>query len=85
MASDVVKGGWAPDEDERLINAIEKYGTRYGASPPRLQVTPNIISRWSLVATLVQSRNSDRTSFQALIYLPNLVVLQNVQNAGLTL
>lgn len=28
MASDVVKGGWAPDEDERLVSAIEKYGTR---------------------------------------------------------
>ncbi|KAJ7587474.1 hypothetical protein C8J56DRAFT_1164962 [Mycena floridula] len=43
MASDVVKGGWAPDEDERLVHAIEKYGTR-----------------WSLVATMVQSRNSDQ-------------------------
>lgn len=28
MASDVVKGGWAPEEDERLVRAIEKYGTR---------------------------------------------------------
>ncbi|KAL0574174.1 hypothetical protein V5O48_007783 [Marasmius crinis-equi] len=25
MASDVVKGGWSPDEDERLVKAIEKY------------------------------------------------------------
>lgn len=43
MASDVVKGGWAPDEDERLVKGIEKYGTR-----------------WSLVASVVQTRNSDQ-------------------------
>ncbi|KAF9067857.1 hypothetical protein BDP27DRAFT_1403600 [Rhodocollybia butyracea] len=29
MASDVVKGGWAPEEDEELVKAIEKYGTRW--------------------------------------------------------
>jgi hypothetical protein len=28
MASDVVKGGWAPDEDEKLVKGIERYGTR---------------------------------------------------------
>ncbi|KAL1694220.1 hypothetical protein GGG16DRAFT_122588 [Schizophyllum commune] len=43
MATDVVKGGWAPDEDERLVKAIEKHGTR-----------------WSLVAQVVQTRNSDQ-------------------------
>ncbi|KAG6832744.1 hypothetical protein H0H87_000593 [Tephrocybe sp. NHM501043] len=43
MASDVVKGGWAPDEDEKLVKGIEKYGTR-----------------WSLVASIVQTRNSDQ-------------------------
>ncbi|KAF8651885.1 hypothetical protein AX16_004619 [Volvariella volvacea WC 439] len=43
MASDVVKGGWAPDEDERLVRGIERYGTR-----------------WSLVASVVQTRNSDQ-------------------------
>ncbi|KAL1662899.1 hypothetical protein GGF50DRAFT_103627 [Schizophyllum commune] len=43
MATDVVKGGWAPDEDERLVKAIEKHGTR-----------------WSLVAHVVQTRNSDQ-------------------------
>ncbi len=48
MASDVVKGGWAPDEDERLVKAIERYGTR-----------------WSMVASLVGTRNSDRRSCRA--------------------
>ncbi|KIY70459.1 hypothetical protein CYLTODRAFT_419804 [Cylindrobasidium torrendii FP15055 ss-10] len=43
MASDVVKGGWAPDEDERLVGAIERFGTR-----------------WSLVASVVGTRNSDQ-------------------------
>ncbi|KAG6877499.1 hypothetical protein C0993_006601 [Termitomyces sp. T159_Od127] len=43
MASDVVKGGWAPEEDEKLVKGIEKYGTR-----------------WSLVASVVQTRNSDQ-------------------------
>ncbi|THU95696.1 hypothetical protein K435DRAFT_839356 [Dendrothele bispora CBS 962.96] len=43
MASDVVKGGWSPEEDDRLVKAIEKYGTR-----------------WSMVASMVQTRNSDQ-------------------------
>ncbi|KAF7299993.1 hypothetical protein MKEN_01321500 [Mycena kentingensis (nom. inval.)] len=43
MNSDVVKGGWAPDEDQRLLQAINAYGTR-----------------WSLVASMVQTRNSDQ-------------------------
>ncbi|KAJ7767546.1 hypothetical protein B0H14DRAFT_3509808 [Mycena olivaceomarginata] len=43
MSSDVVKGGWAPDEDQRLLNAIDTYGTR-----------------WSVVASVVQTRNSDQ-------------------------
>ncbi|KIY53731.1 hypothetical protein FISHEDRAFT_17615, partial [Fistulina hepatica ATCC 64428] len=43
MASAVVKGGWAPDEDTRLINAIKEHGTR-----------------WSVVASLVRTRNSDQ-------------------------
>ncbi|KAJ7157549.1 Homeodomain-like protein [Mycena crocata] len=43
MSSDVVKGGWAPDEDQRLLSAIESFGTR-----------------WSVVASMVQTRNSDQ-------------------------
>ncbi|KIY71958.1 hypothetical protein CYLTODRAFT_78651 [Cylindrobasidium torrendii FP15055 ss-10] len=43
MASDVVKGGWAPDEDERLVSAIDRHGTR-----------------WSIVSSLVGTRNSDQ-------------------------
>lgn len=29
MSTTVVKGNWAPDEDERLMNAIKEHGTRY--------------------------------------------------------
>ena len=29
MSSDVVKGGWSPQEDEKLVKGIERYGTRY--------------------------------------------------------
>ncbi|KIY71166.1 hypothetical protein CYLTODRAFT_419022 [Cylindrobasidium torrendii FP15055 ss-10] len=29
MASDVTKGGWAPDEDDRLRSAIDQYGPRW--------------------------------------------------------
>ncbi|KAF7337122.1 hypothetical protein MVEN_02150000 [Mycena venus] len=43
MSSDVVKGGWSPEEDQRLLSAIDTYGTR-----------------WSLVASVVQTRNSDQ-------------------------
>ncbi|KAK0196045.1 Homeodomain-like protein [Armillaria mellea] len=49
MASDVVKGGWSPDEDARLVKAIDQCGTRLVASV-----------RWSMVAAMVQSRNSDQ-------------------------
>lgn len=43
MSSDVLKGGWSPDEDQRLLSAIDAFGTR-----------------WSLVAGMVQTRNSDQ-------------------------
>ncbi|KAJ7472593.1 hypothetical protein FB451DRAFT_1089466 [Mycena latifolia] len=43
MSSDVVKGGWSPDEDQRLLSAIDTFGTR-----------------WSLVSSMVQTRNSDQ-------------------------
>lgn len=29
MASDVVKGGWSPEEDERLVRGIKIFGTRW--------------------------------------------------------
>jgi hypothetical protein len=29
MASDVVKGGWSPEEDERLVRGIKMFGTRW--------------------------------------------------------
>jgi Myb-like DNA-binding domain len=28
MAQDVVKGSWAPDEDQRLLKGVAQYGTR---------------------------------------------------------
>lgn len=45
MASDVVKGGWAPDEDEKSVKGIE--------------IRNKLM--WSLVASVVQSGpNSDQ-------------------------
>lgn len=65
MASDVVKGGWAPDEDERLIAAIERYGTR-----------------WSLVAGVVGTRNSDRKLLSHARHSPFSYAMQNVPSGG---
>lgn len=41
MASIVSKGGWSSEEDRRLLDAVEKHGTK-----------------WSVVASLVETRNS---------------------------
>lgn len=61
MASDVVKGGWAPDEDEKLVKGIERYGTRCGCSfNKKNTIVDPVLLRWSLVASVVQTRNSDR-------------------------
>lgn len=66
MASDVVKGGWAPDEDEKLVKGIERYGTRYADPFDLFDVLGvsycALLPSWSLVASVVQTRNSDRES-----------------------
>ncbi|KAF8899691.1 Homeodomain-like protein [Mucidula mucida] len=54
MASDVVKGGWAPDEDERMGKA-SRNKVRFD-----LWRTLIRIFRWSMVAAYVQTRNSDQ-------------------------
>lgn len=41
MASIVSKGGWSSEEDRKLLDAVEKHGTK-----------------WSVVASLVETRNS---------------------------
>ncbi|KAK7461380.1 hypothetical protein VKT23_008557 [Stygiomarasmius scandens] len=43
MATEIIKGGWSSEEDNKLIEAIEKCGTK-----------------WSSVASMVQTRNSDQ-------------------------
>ncbi|KAF5374027.1 hypothetical protein D9757_010048 [Collybiopsis confluens] len=49
MASDVVKGGWAPEEDERLVQAIEKYGTRWSLVSAHVQTrnSDQCAKRWT--------------------------------------
>ena len=33
MASIVSKGGWSSEEDKKLLDAVEKHGTKYVTSP----------------------------------------------------
>ncbi|KAH7867759.1 Homeodomain-like protein [Lentinula edodes] len=49
MASDVVKGGWAPEEDEKLVQAIEKYGTRWSLVSAYVQTrnSDQCAKRWT--------------------------------------
>lgn len=73
MASDVVKGGWAPDEDERLVKAIERYGTRYIVLPVApseclliLFVQDGLSSRrWCKPGTVIVSARSSCTQHRS--------------------
>ncbi|KAF9016866.1 hypothetical protein BDZ89DRAFT_961569 [Hymenopellis radicata] len=49
MASDVVKGGWAPDEDERLCKAIQQVGTRWSMVAAYVQTrnSDQCAKRWT--------------------------------------
>ncbi|KAJ6517489.1 Homeodomain-like protein [Mycena vitilis] len=58
-STDVVNGGWKPTEDQRLFNAVERYGTRLVPNHPLIP-PPFTMSRWSVVAPLVKTRNSDQ-------------------------
>jgi hypothetical protein len=66
MANDVVKGGWSPQEDEKLVKGIERYGTRSVLSC-NLGRPSQFLLRWSLVASVVQTRNSDRERLHQLL------------------
>ncbi|KAE9392974.1 hypothetical protein BT96DRAFT_887577 [Gymnopus androsaceus JB14] len=41
--ADGSRGSWSPEEDEKLLNAIQKHGPK-----------------WTIVSTIVQTRNSDQ-------------------------
>ncbi|KAJ8468221.1 hypothetical protein ONZ45_g17325 [Pleurotus djamor] len=49
MASVVAKGGWSADEDERLIEAVQKYGTKWSLVAGIVQTRNNdqCAKRWS--------------------------------------
>jgi hypothetical protein len=85
MASDVVKGGWAPDEDEKLVKGIERYGTRYvyPFNKKTSSLTYWVLLRWSLVASVVQTRNSDRMWPFVAVFVNLTQSTQNVLNVGL--
>jgi hypothetical protein len=60
MNADVVRGGWVPDEDQRLLSAIDRFGTKFVDFYLSLKsLTPKF--RWAIVASVVQTRSSDRT------------------------
>ena len=64
MASIVSKGGWSSEEDRKLLDAVEKHGMKCVASPSLFcRVTDyQRHFRWSVVASLVETRNSGRES-----------------------
>jgi len=64
MASIVSKGGWSSEEDRKLLDAVEKHGMKCVASPSLFcRVTDyQRHFRWSVVASLVETRNSGRKS-----------------------
>ena len=81
MASDVVKGGWSPEEDERLVKGIERYGTRYVALISSWTHRSTVGYSWSLVASIVQTRNSDRTSLRFPGLPPSLIAALRMRKA----
>ena len=85
MASDVVKGGWTSDEDEKLVKGIERYGARCGCSfNKKNTIVDLLLPRWSLVASVVRTRNSDRMWFLDAFPLILTYPTQNVLNVGPT-
>ncbi|KAJ7247492.1 hypothetical protein C8J57DRAFT_1080848 [Mycena rebaudengoi] len=59
MNADVVRGGWVPDEDQRLLSAIDRFGTKFVDFYLSLKsLTPKF--RWAIVASVVQTRSSDQ-------------------------
>jgi len=62
MASIVSKGGWSSEEDRKLLDAVEKHGMKHVASPSLFCRDTDYQRhfRWSVVASLVETRNSGR-------------------------
>ncbi|KAF5332969.1 hypothetical protein D9758_008194 [Tetrapyrgos nigripes] len=61
MAADIVKGGWSQEEDECLIKAIEKYGTKWSmvSSMVKTRNSDQCAKRW----TDTLNPSIDRTSW----------------------
>ena len=64
MASIVSKGGWSSEEDRKLLDAVKKHGMKCVASPSLFCRGTDYRRhfRWSVVASLVETRNSGRKS-----------------------
>lgn len=63
MASNVVKGGWTQEEDDKLVHALMMYGARsviIWKNVHKTHTIPALSFRWSLVSAYVETRNSDR-------------------------
>ncbi|KAF9077776.1 hypothetical protein BDP27DRAFT_1397530 [Rhodocollybia butyracea] len=69
MASDVVKGGWAPEEDEKLVKGIEKYGTRWSLVSAYVQTrnSDQCAKRWTDTLNPMIDRTRWSTEADALL------------------
>lgn len=85
MANDVVKGGWSPQEDEKLVKGIDRYGTRSVLFFQSLFSDSNFF-HLQVVSRCFRSSDKEQRSLVLLslsIILAHSFLHQNVQRGGL--